>query len=211
MTMWTTSPDGVKKSSCEYAQSVSTAKGSSWLEPYVKNTMRYCALSESLNQAGLGCGDCYNVSYNGVGGTDPGRAGSAVIQAVDSGSAKEFDCFLDVFEEITGATTGVFPIQYSRVECTKTGPTVVILDGDNAWYVKVLFAGGSSGVQSATLEIGESSYTMDRIGGATWKASLSGQEDEAVKFLLTYVDGTIDQVTDCFGGSWPVATSLQCT
>ena len=168
-------------------------------------------MSDALYQSGLGCGKCYQISYNGVGGTDPGRSGSAVIQVVDSGSAKEFDCFIDAFTEITGATTGAFPIQYSEVKCTITGPTVVILDGNNAWYVKVLFAGGTTGVMSAKIDIGASSYTMDRVSGATWKANLTGQTNKPVIFSITYADGTTSAVTNCFGGTWPVATSSQCS
>lgn len=210
MTMWTTSPESVKGGSCEYAQSASTAQGSSWLVPYV-NKQRYCAVSDALYQSGLGCGKCYQITFNGVGGTDPGRAGSSVIQVVDSGSSKEFDCFINAFTEITGATTGVFPIQYAQVNCTKTGPTVVILDGNNSYYVKALFAGGKTGVQSAKLQIGSTTYTMDRVSGATWKANLTGQTNQAVAFFVTYTDGTTDTISKCFGGVWPVATSSQCS
>lgn len=58
---------------------------------------------------------------------------SAVIQVVDLGIAKEFDCF-------------------SEVPCAVTGPSVVILGGSNTWCVKVLFAGGPTGrVEAAAL------------------------------------------------------------
>lgn len=210
MTMWTTNPTAIEGSSCEYAQAASTAQGSSWLAPYV-NQNRYCAVSALLHQSGMGCGQCYAIEYSGQGGTDPRRAGSAVIQVVDSGSAKEFDCFLDVFQEITGSNTGVFPITYTQVACQVTGPTVVILDGNNAWYVKVLFAGGSTGVQAAQMKVGLTNYTMDRVGGATWKASLTGTENESVTFYLSFADGSKSTIGNCFGGAWPVATSSQCT
>lgn len=208
--MWTKDPNAIKGSSCEYAQDASTAKGSSWLVPYV-NKLHYCAVSDALYKSGLGCGKCFRISFSGVGGTDPGRAGSSVIQVVDSGSAKEFDCYLDAFTEIAGAVTGVFPIQYSQVDCTKAGPTAVILDGDNAYYVKVLFAGGITGVQSTRIQIGASSYAMDRVSGATFKASLTGQTNQAVTFFITYAGGATDTISGCFGGAWPVSTSSECS
>ena len=149
---------------------------------------RYCAVNDQLHQMGMGCGECFVVEYSGQGGTDPGRAGSAVIQVVDSGSAKEFDCFLNVFEEITGSSTGIFPITYTKIPCKVTGPTAVILDGNNAWYVKVLFAGGSAGVQAARMDIGSTNYNMERVSGATWKATLSGIENQPVTFHVSFKD-----------------------
>lgn len=209
MTMWTESPSAVLGSSCEYAGATSTANSASWLEPYV-NQHRYCAVNDQMHQMGMGCGECFVIEYSGQGGTDPGRAGSAVIQVVDSGSAKEFDCYLNVFEEITGSSTGIFPIAYTKIPCEVTGPTAVILDGNNAWYVKVLFAGGSAGVQAARMAIGSTNYSMERVSGATWKANLSGKENQAVTFHLSFSDGSEKTITNCFPGGWPVATSSQC-
>jgi hypothetical protein len=210
MTMWTSSPSAVQGSSCEYAQPASTAKGSSWLVPHV-NALRYCAVSDALYKGGLGCGQCYRITYAGVGGTDPGIAGSAIIQVVDSGSAKEFDCFLDAFTAITGAVTGVFPIQYAPVACTASPPTIVVLDGNNSYYVKVLLAGGTTSVKSASLQIGSTTYTLDRVSGATWKAGLSGLTNQQVSFTISYADGVTEIVSRCFGGIWPVATGTQCS
>jgi hypothetical protein len=129
---------------------------------------------------------------------------------VDSGSAKEFDCYLDAFTAITGANTGAFPIQYSPVPCTAAPPTVVVLDGNNAWYVKVLLAGGTTGVKSAKLFVGAGSYTLQRTSGATWAASLTGITNQPVSFVLSYADGTTETLSGCFGGVWPVVTSTQC-
>jgi hypothetical protein len=210
MTMWTSSPSAVQGSSCEYAQPASTAKGSSWLVPHV-NALRYCAVSDALYKGGLGCGQCYRITYAGVGGTDPGKAGSDIIQVVDSGSAKEFDCFLDAFTAITGAVTGVFPIQYAPVSCTASPPIIVVLDGNNSYYVKVLLAGGTTSVKSASLQIGSTTYTLDRVSGATWKAALSGRTDQQVSFTILYTDGVTETVSRCFGGIWPVATGAQCS
>jgi len=57
----------------------------------------YCAVSEDLYQKGKGCRQCYRVSWDGVGGTDPGTPGSTEIQVVDSGAGgvDHFDCYLD--------------------------------------------------------------------------------------------------------------------
>jgi len=64
---------------------------------------------------------------------DPGRPGSLVVQIVDSGSAKTFDCHVDAFEEIIGARTGVFPITYEPVDCGTTpghAAVATVLDGN---------------------------------------------------------------------------------
>lgn len=217
--MWTSNPTEIKGSSCEYAQSVSTAQGSSWLEPYVVPT-HYCAVNDVLYQNGLGCGSCFKISYNGVGGTDPGLAGgnSAIVQVVDSGSDKEFDCFLDVFTIITGSSTGIFPITYTSVPCTTSisteatpSPTVVILDGDNAWYVKVLIAGGRTSVQALQLTLGTTTYPMERVSGATWKAQLEGLTNLPISFDVMLADKSTHIIQGCFQGLWPVPTSSQCS
>ena len=209
--MWTESPSSIQASSCEFASPTATASTpTTWLVPYVQQN-RYCALNSALHGAGVGCGKCFRVSFDGVGGTDPGRAGSAIIQAVDSGSAKEFDCFVDVFEEITGARTGVFPVTYTEVDCTESGATAVILDGMNSWYTKVLFAGGPSGVKEASLKVGGTTYPMSRVGGATWSASPRGEENQPVEFHVEYDNGATAVISNCFGGKWPVAISSQCS
>lgn len=208
--MWTTSSTAIQSSSCEMAHISSVAQGSAWLNPYVTENQRYCAVDDKLRRQGMSCGTCYKITYTGETATDPGRPGTAVIQVVDSGSAKEFDCFVDVFEEITGAQTGVFPVYYKQVDCTETLPTVVVLDGNNAWYTKILVVGGHTGVESVSMEIDGTSYTFNRNGGATWSANLSGKSG-ATTFSVSFRDGSQAELSDCFGGDWPVATSSQCS
>jgi hypothetical protein len=210
MTMWTTNPTAVQGSSCEMAHPASVAKGNAWLKPYVTTNKRYCAVDDKLRASGMSCGTCYKITYTGQPATDPGRPGSAVIQVVDSGSAKEFDCFVDVFKEITGASTGVFPIYYKQVDCVETGPTVVVLEGNNVWYTKVLVVGGHTGVKAISMTIDGQRYNLQRNGGATWATSLTGRKG-ATTFSITYRDDTSAELLGCFGGSWPVAPSSQCT
>merc|ERR1711981_1437124 len=104
LTMWTADPNAIQASSCEYAQPASTSGGNpQWLVPYV-NSKKYCAVSSDLFENGAGCGKCFRIVYDGVGGTDSGQAGSEIIQVVDSGAGgqKHFDCFVDTFSTITG-------------------------------------------------------------------------------------------------------------
>jgi hypothetical protein len=178
MTLWTTSKTDIQKSACEYALPAATSKGSSWLVPHV-NKLRYCGVSAAVYQSGLRCGQCYRITYNGVGGTDPGRAGSAV--------------------------------RYTPVACTKAPTTVVVLDGNNEFYVKVLLAGGTTGVKSANLKLGSVTYTLGRVSGATWKASLAGLKNQQASFSITYSNGVTVSVSGCFGGKWPVPTGTQCS
>jgi hypothetical protein len=77
----------------------------------------------------------------------------------------------------------------------------------------VLFAGGHTGVQGATIRIGSSSVDMFKVSGATWAASLSGQTSEVAEFDVTYADGTTASISianGCFGGQWPVSTGSVC-
>ena len=74
----------------------------------------------------------------------------------------------------------------------------VILDGENTWYVKVLFAGGSEGVHAASMDIGSTNYSMERVSGATWKAHLSGIENQSVSFHASFSDGSAKTITNCF-------------
>merc|ERR1712187_423857 len=91
----------------------------------------------------------------GSSATDPGRAGELIVQVVDSGSAKTFDCQLQAFQTITGSATGVFPISYEPVDC-RTGNGVAVatmLDGNNAFFTKVIFSNLASPVDTAQLTI----------------------------------------------------------
>ena len=208
MTMWTNSPTAIQGSSCGYADVTATAKGDNWQANYIDKSM-YCAVSDKVWNGGQACGRCYKISFNGTGGTDQGRAGNAIIQVVDSGSAKEFDCYINAFKKVTGATTGVFPITYNQIACQASNATVVVLDGTNAWYVKVLVAGGTRGVKSVTITVGGKTYPMSRVVGATWASSLAGSAGGSAKFVVTYEDGTKRTLTGCFKG-WPVPTGSQC-
>ncbi|GKY99161.1 hypothetical protein MPSEU_000871600 [Mayamaea pseudoterrestris] len=212
LTMWTTSPSAVQGSSCEYASSTSTSGGNTpWLRSYVTPGM-YCAVSDDLYESGVSCGSCYRVSYSGSGGSDLGRAGSTIVQVVDfgAGGSKHFDCYVAAHQAISGANTGVFPVAYAKVNCQRSPLAAVVLDGNNAYYTKVLFAGGVTGVQAASITVGTITTPMLRVSCATWAASLTGATNKAVSFQLTFSDGTTGSIFGCFSNAWPVATGTQC-
>lgn len=223
LTMWTTSPDAVIGSSCEYANSASTVFGDTpWLDAYV-NTGMYCAVSDDLYDDGVGCGDCYLIEYDAADPNTQGTttSGSAIVQVVESGAggSKHFDCYVDAYRTITGTDTGIYEIgpvgSYARVDCDTTGPLAVIMDGNNAYYVKVLFAGGTNGVADATVRLGSGSsaksFPMSKVSGATWSAGLDGTANEVVEFDVTFANGdTATIANDCFGGAWPVQTGSVC-
>lgn len=195
---------------CEFASNTATAQGNDWWGPYIAQ-LRWCAVDSNLLKGGRGCGDCYLIEFSGTGGTDPGRAGSAVIQVTDGGSGEEFDCQVDAFEAITGARTGIFPVTYTQVECNSDGVFVVVLDGNNAFFTKVLIAGGPTGAASVKFNLGSQSFDMFLLSGATWAVNLSGTTNVPTSFDITWTDGSSVRVGSCFGGSWPVATSSQCS
>jgi len=221
LTMWTDSPTAVQGGSCEYANSLAiSGRSTPWLDAYVSIGF-YCAVSDDLYKKGVGCGNCYRIEYDA---SDPNTkstttSGSAVVQVVDSsaGGKEHFDCYVEAFEVLTGATTGIYNIgpggSYAQVDCeTTAGPTAVVMDGNNAWYVKILFAGGTNGVAAATIRIGSKIHVMEKVSGATWGAGTAGETDEVVEFDVTYENGDIATIAnDCFGGSWPVATGSVCS
>ena len=182
-----------------------------WLSPYVSGG-NYCAVSEDLFQGGAGCERCYSVSYDKSQASDQGRADSAVVQVVNSGAggSNHFDCFIDSFRTITSSSTGVFPIRFSHVNCQgTTPPTAVILDGNNAFYVKVLFSGGITGVASAKVRVGGALFPMTRNSGATFYAQTNGAKGQA-SFEVSYDNGNVATIDGCFGGAWPAQTSSVC-
>merc|ERR1719277_1824078 len=150
--MWSDSDTTIVGGSCEYANAAQGGVNApSASSPYVASRA-YCAADAELYRLGATCGACFLVAYDGSPATDPGRAGSLVVQIVDSGSTETFDCQVDAFETITGSRTGVFPITYVPVDCETTGgPAATVLDGDNAWYTKVIFSDLPGSVASAVL------------------------------------------------------------
>lgn len=211
MTMWSDSPTTVVGGSCEYANAVNGGVSSpAATSPYISN-FAYCAADANLYENGAKCGSCYRVSYDGSQATDAGRPGSIVVQIVDSGSAKTFDCQVEAFEAITGAVTGIFPVTYEAVACdvAASGATATVLDGNNAYYTKVIFSNLPEAVVAAELLLGAQSFSMQRVGGATWSASTSGAGTVA-SFRVTLEGGQQVTMDQCFA-SWPVATGASCS
>merc|ERR1719195_1508573 len=183
--------------------------------PYVA-ARAYCAVDFSLYQQGWTCGSCFNVSYDGSPATEPGRAGSMIVQIVADGGdgawwSKNFDCQVDAFEAITGARTGVFSITYEPVPCDldpSHGPVATVLDGDDASHTKVIFSNLPHAVVNAELKVDGKSFPMSRASGATWKASPSGSTG-AAGFVVGLQDGSTVELSSCFD-TWPVPTGSHC-
>merc|ERR1719336_2617530 len=209
LTMWSDSPSTIVGASCEYANAaLGGVRAPSATSPYVASRA-YCAADDALYQAGATCGACFRVTYDGSPATDPGRAGSLVVQIVDSGSAKTFDCQVDAFETITGSRTGIFPVTYEPVDCETEGDArATVLDGGNAWYTKVIFSNLPGAVISADIDVGGKVFPMSRVSGATWKASPAGAVGVA-GFVVTLEDGSVAELSQCFQ-SWPVPTGSSC-
>ena len=208
MTMWSGSPTTVVGGSCEYANAANSGIGSSAASSPYLAARAYCAADDALYNSGAACGSCWQVAYDGSPATDLGRPGSAVVQIVDSGSAKTFDCHLDVFKAITGASTGIFPITYTPVDCdVQGGPVATVLDGNNAWYTKVIFSNLVQAVVAAELYLAGRTFSMTRVSGATWSASPAGASGPAA-FRVVLTSGA-EVFFECFD-SWPVESGSFC-
>lgn len=196
--------------SCEYANAQDGGHESPAATSQYIASRRYCAANAKKFANGAGCGACYNVSYSGEGGTDLGRPRWAVVQVINLADSVDFACHGDVFESITGATTGVFPVAYKPVACETTSANGVatVLDGNNAYYTKAIFSDLPHAVAEAKLTVGHKSFPMQRVGGATFMASTDGTTG-AASFALTLADGGVSKVAPCFK-TWPVATDSSC-
>ena len=212
LTWWTDSQGAVEGGSCEYSKAASVMNGATWLAPYLAPGF-HCAVSDDLFQGGLGCGKCFHLYYSGVGGTNQAQEGSALIQVTNSGAggSKHFDCFDGAFQALTGISTGIFTIDYYQVDCAYTPVTIVVLDGPNAYYTKVLVAGCHTSVKAMDITVGNNAKVpMYRNSGATWAASLTGTTGVSVGFDVIFEDDTLVTLVGCFGNGWPVSTGSQC-
>ena len=56
------------------------------------------------------------MSNTGTGGT-PGQKGQAIVMVSNGGAggASHFDCIMESFQDITGASTGIFNIDFEEV------------------------------------------------------------------------------------------------
>eukprot|EP00930_Biecheleria_cincta_P043276 TRINITY_DN29730_c0_g1_i1.p1 TRINITY_DN29730_c0_g1~~TRINITY_DN29730_c0_g1_i1.p1 ORF type:complete len:1074 (+),score=175.39 TRINITY_DN29730_c0_g1_i1:111-3224(+) len=208
MSMWSGTVVG---GSCEYANDKSGALNSpAATSPYISGKV-YCAADSALYAAGASCGSCWRVSYDGSPATESGQPGSMVIQIVGSGSPNTFECHLTAFQQITRATSGVFPVTYESVGCEtgSQGGVATVLDGNNAWYTKVIFSNLPDAVVGASMMVKDRVYTMSRVSGATWQANTGGQSG-SVSFSVSLGDGSTVQFDSCFS-SWPVATGEYCS
>mmetsp|Transcript_74340 Transcript_74340/g.131455 ORF Transcript_74340/g.131455 Transcript_74340/m.131455 type:complete len:375 (+) Transcript_74340:85-1209(+) len=213
LTMWGVG-DVVKAGECEYAGfGIGSVAAQT---PYIPNKY-YCAVRDDLFKNGAGCGICYKISYGGAGGSNAGRAGELVVQAVDRNAvsdhadAKEFDCQVGAFQNITGARTGVFPVNYERVDCdvTPEGPVAMVITGGNKWFIKVIFSNMISAVESAKMTVGSKSYNMKRTSGATWEAQMDDGPTGKASFEVKLDNSKVVNFPDCFQ-SMPQPSKAAC-
>lgn len=205
ITMWSTNRDEIVGSACGYASSEYGGINSlaAQASPYVNGATKfYAAVDSTLWNGGEGCGKCYRVSYGGVGGTDPGRAGEAIVQVVDTGSAKPFDLIYDAFNQATGASTGVFPASWEQVACQTSvgGPKGIVLaasvdkNAGNLWWIRAILYNLERGASSAQLMVGGgASHSMTR-SGAFWDVGGLGGALKPIVITATLDDGSVLEV-----------------
>lgn len=218
LTMWSKKQDVIVGASCEYANPAS----GKWLElaspsaqsPYIKSR-HYCALNTHMMEAGLACGRCYKIKFDGKKHTEGAcaRPGDAVIQVVGSGATPGFDCHDTVFKEISGCNTGKMDITYEPVDCeTKETPTAMVIGGHEDW-MKMIFSGLKRPVARASIKIGSDKPIMlqRKVNSATWWSSLKGTKGSIpVSFTLTLDNSETVELTNCFN-TWPQPKNAACT
>jgi len=219
ITMWTTN-DATTGAFCEFA---AKGVGLSHLPRHIRKGLQ-CAIGDEAGK-GEHCGRCYKVtskSDSGTAGT-PGKMGSAEVMITDSGAggSEHFDCVVDSFEDITGARTGIFDIEFEQTVCTgiEGNPVITNWADKNAWYCKMMFqnVAGWGGLDSvkACLDGGSECADLTLFSGATWIGCPKG-EGSSMTFALTQkspqgASETIDCECNVNGGKWPWPTNTQCT
>lgn len=219
--MWSTN-DALLGAQCEFANAPINSLTDPILPSYLRNGF-HCAIGDANPAFGQGqnCGACYKItstSDSGTGGT-PGHAGSATIMVSNGGAGgpSHFDCIMEGFQQMTGATTGVFAMTFEQSTCDDiTGPPIAINWADqNAYYCKMMFEniggwGSLAGVQLCLN--GNQCGNMQRAGGATWTGCPQGTANSVtIKFTQTSPSGS-NATKDCScPGSWPWPTGHQCT
>jgi len=218
--MWSTN-QALIGAQCEFANSPVNGLSDSVLNRYLTSG-RHCAIGDSNPGFGKGehCGKCYRITSlnnNGKHGT-PGKMGSAEVLVSNGGAggSAHFDCILESFTEITGATTGVFDVEFQQVKCDgiSGNPVVINWADQNAYYCKMMFEniGGWGGLKSVRACIdGNKCSDLQLFSGATWTGCPQGTSN-SISFEFTQESpGGIESKVDCScSGSWPWPTGQRC-
>lgn len=221
LTMWSTQ-ESLIGAQCEYANAPVGSLSDPVLSPYLRKG-HHCAIGDANPGFGRGehCGKCYRITSltdDGAHGT-PGKKGSAVVTVSDGGAGgpAHFDCILEGFQEITGAQTGVFDVDFEEVVCEDvTGNPVIINWADrNAYYCKMMFEniGHWGQLQSvrACLD-GEKCKMLEQFSGATWTGCPEGNSS-SMTFDLTQrsPSGAEETIMCTCEGAWPWPTGERCS
>jgi len=186
--------------SCGFANADNGGVGApSATSPYFANRM-YCTANAAIYRGGYRCGACLRVS---------GVAGSHTVQIVGSGASDTLDCEELAFQAISGHSGGKKAIEYEPTECeTDGGAVATVLKGGSAAYTQIIFSNLPRAVIGAQMIIDHRSFTMKRVTGAGWEATLAGKAGKA-GFEVMLEDNELIEIKPCFD-YWPVATGVSC-
>jgi len=207
---------------CEYANPPVNSLTDTVMPSYLRSGF-HCAIGDSNPGFGKGehCGTCYRLTSlkdDGVSGT-PGSKGSAVVMVSNGGAGGDahFDCILESFEEITGAETGIFDVEFEQVVCEDVtgGPVVINWADENAYYCKMMFEniGGWGQLESvkACLD-GSQCKQMTQFSGATWTDCPTGTGSSMTFELVQRSPAGAESTITCeCSGKWPWPTGQRCT
>jgi len=133
-----------------------------------------------------------------------------------AGGARHFDCIMESFQAITGASTGIFDVDYEEVLCEGItgGPVIINWADQNAFYCKMMFEniGGWGSLDSVKACLGSNCNSLTLFAGATWTGCPTGC-GSSISFELTQrrpagAEATIS--CNCVG-AWPWPTGQRCS
>lgn len=221
VTMWATN-DNLIGAQCEYANAPVGSIKDSVLPSYLRDGF-HCAIGDSNPgfDGGKHCGKCYrlvSLSDKGTSGT-PGKKGSAVVMVSNGGAGgpNHFDCIMEGFQAITGATTGIFDVEFQEAPCQKVSgnPVVINWADKNAHYCKMMFenigAWGSLEKVRACID-GTKCKDLSRFAGATWTGCPQGT-GSSISFELQQSppEGPRNTIKCQCPGAWPWDHGHRCT
>ena len=132
-----------------------------------------------------------------------------MIQVIDNGADKNFDGFIDAFKEITGPSTGIFPISFAQVPCPVSpyGGVATVTAGSR-YFIIVVFSDFKMPISSADVALGYHGLHMVRNQGV-FQVSIRGNFKGSVRVTVELQGGGIVRFNHCFP-KWPVGVSTSC-
>ncbi|KAG2548947.1 expansin-A31-like [Panicum virgatum] len=177
------------------------------------------ALSETLFNDGVSCGQCYLVLCDGSrpGGQYCKPGNSVTVSATNlcppnytlpnggwcGPGSPHFAMAQPAWKNIGILQAGIIPVLYQQIKCLRNGGVRFVITGSNYFLlVNIQNLAGSGSVGAAWIKGGNTGWIqMTRNWGANWQA-LSGLVGQGLSFAVTSTGGQYIQFLNVVPGGW---------